>query len=342
MEGALFLPGNLPLLGAVLAASTVFAQSPVTIRVPVRVVTVPTAVVSPKGQFVRDLQARDFSVFDNDLRQSLRLDYVDEPLSLAVVVQVSDPVRAWLPLVRRAGSVVETLLLGATGEASLTVYSDEVKVIQPLTEDSGLLDRVFRQISLTGSASRTVDAVASAAHQLAQVSSQRRRAILLIAQAGDEGSESRLADVLRDLEINNISVYSLVMPRAGKELVRKTVSLQDAKDAFHRNDVGFMVGLDLGKLVPEIYRAKKAGAGENDLSVVTSETGGRQIPFRKLRDLEAGVSAIGEELHTEYVLSYTPGRYEPGYHRVRVEVIRPEAAVRARPGYYVLQSDAAQ
>ena len=125
-------------------------------------------------------------------------------------------------------------------------------------------------------------------------------------------------------------------------LVKKTVSVQDAKDAFHRNDVGFMVGLDLGKLVPEIYRAEKAGAGVDDLTILTAETGGRQFPFRKLRELEAGISAIGEELHTEYVLSYTPGLYDPGYHQIRVQTDRTGVVVRSRPGYYVLESDAAQ
>src|SRR5580658_4346855 len=84
----------IPALCLAYAAQIGFAQSPDVIRVPVRIVTAPTAVVSARGQFVRDLQPRDFSLFDNDLRQSLRLDYVDEPVSLAVVIQTGDAVRA--------------------------------------------------------------------------------------------------------------------------------------------------------------------------------------------------------------------------------------------------------
>jgi hypothetical protein len=54
-----------------------------------------------------------------------------------------------------------------------------------------------------------------------------------------------------------------------------------------------------------------------------------------LKDLENAVSAIAEELHTEYLLSYSPAGGEAGYHRIRVEATRPNVKVRARPGYYL-------
>jgi hypothetical protein len=131
---------------AVLAAPAVVAQSPVIVRVPVRVVAVPTAVISTSGQFVRGLQTPDFQLFDNERSQNLRLDYVDGPLSLAVVVQTNDAVRAWLPEVRRVASAVEALLIGETGEASLSVFGDDVKVLQPMTGNSALLDKAFESI----------------------------------------------------------------------------------------------------------------------------------------------------------------------------------------------------
>jgi hypothetical protein len=129
------------------------------------------------------------------------------------------------------------------------------------------------------------------------------------------------------------------MPRVGKDLIGKTVAIRDAKSVLHANDIGIAGTVDLGKLVPEIYRAEKTSAGEDALTVLTAQTGGRLIPFRKLHDLETGISAIGEELHTEYVLSYTPDSQESGYHRILVQVDRREAVVRARPGYYILPPD---
>jgi hypothetical protein len=77
---------------AILAGLSIigFAQETV-FRVPVRVVTVPTAVVSPGGQFVRGLQPYEFRLFDNDRGQNLHLDYVEEPLSLAIVASPVAP-----------------------------------------------------------------------------------------------------------------------------------------------------------------------------------------------------------------------------------------------------------
>jgi VWFA-related protein len=327
-------------LAYLLATSAALAQSPAVFRGSVRVVTVPTTVLSRRGEFVRGMEAGDFSLFDNDRRQKIRLDYTDQPLSVAIAVQNNDAVRAWLPQVRRVASTIEALLTGETGEASVTTFGDEVKFIQPLTESSALLDKAFQSITASNAdKSRTLDAVVSAAKQLEHVSPARRRVVLLIAESGDRGSESSLRDALRELEWNNIAVCSLVMPRIGGDLVRKTISIKDTKSVFHRDDIGFVGSVDLGKLIPEIYRAGRAAAGQDELAILTGESGGREIPFRKLRDLEKGIAAIGEELHTEYVLSYTPDRYDPGYHRIRVQVARPDAVVRSRPGYYVLRSD---
>ncbi len=323
-----------------LLTSVGLAQSPPIIRVPVRLVDVPTAVVSKSGQMIRGLRAADFLLSDNDRPQSFRLDSIDQPLSVAVVIQNNDAVRTWRPAVQRVASMVEALLIGNTGEASLSLFGSEVRLVQPLTADSNLVDKAFQTIAPSSSGKeRTRDAMVQAARQLEQASPERRRVILLVAQAGDVGSESGLSDVLRELDRGNIAVYSLVMPHIGRSLIGKTISVKDAKSAFHRDDIGIVGGVDLSKLVPEIYRAEKAAAGQDDLSIMTGESGGRQSPFRTLRDLEAGISAISEELHTEYVLSYTPDRYDTGYHRIRVKVERADAVVRARPGYYVPPSD---
>ncbi|HXJ43831.1 MAG TPA: hypothetical protein VNH18_31390 [Bryobacteraceae bacterium] len=243
---------------AILAGVSIIGFAEETVfRVPVRVVTVPTAVVSPGGQFVRGLQPYEFRLFDNDRGQNLHLDYVEEPLSLAIVVQTNDAVRAWLPEVRRVASVVEAVLLGATGEASVSTFGDDVKTLQPFSADAVLLDKSFASISPGGDRSRCLDAVLAAAKQLAAVSLDRRRVILLIAQSGDVGSRAQLRDVLRELELNNIVLYSLVMPRVGKDLIKNTISIGSTNGAFGRSDTGIMGTIDLGKLIPEISAGRR-------------------------------------------------------------------------------------
>jgi hypothetical protein len=140
---------------------------------------------------------------------------------------------------------------------------------------------------------------------------------------------------LAALEVNNITVYSLAITGNGRELMRNTLSLRGN----NAPDVGFTAGVDLMKLIPEIYRDIKAAVGKDAVTIATAETGGRRLPLGDLRDLEGAAAVIGEELHTEYSLSYTPSDAEPGYHQIRVEVDVAGAGVRTRPGYYLAGSD---
>jgi VWFA-related protein len=329
-------------LGIILANGCIAAaaQDPATIRVPVRVVDVPTVVTTSDGRFVRDLRLADFSVFDNERRQSPRLDYVTGTLSLAVIVQTNDAVRAWLPPVRRTASVFEGLLMGRDGEAAVITANDDVKIVQSLTSDSARIDDAFRSLAPSGAQYRCLDAIETAADLLMKARPDARRVILLIGQSSDYGSSSRLRDAIEKLEKNNIVLYSLAMPQVGRDLMGSTIAVKSTDGVFGVHDTGIMMSLDLGKLVPEIYRSNKAASGKDCATVLTAETGGQRISFRKLKDFEAGVSAIGEELHTGYVLSYSPDRYDAGYHRIRVELDHPGVVIRSRPGYFVPDGDA--
>jgi VWFA-related protein len=324
-------------LPLVFLAAVLAAQSPpeAIFRVPVRIVTVPVVVQNSTGGFVRNLPSTEFQVFDNDRPQRFQLDYIDQPVAVAVVVQTNDASRAWLPYVRRAVSLVETLVVGANGRASVFGFGGSVIPVQAWTRSTQLLDNAFAALKPTlDDRSCSLDAVSDAASQLAMLPASFRRVILLVAQPGDIGSSARLPEVLRKIEVNNIIVYSLAMPHIGKDLTRKTIAIGSPRGKFGANDTGIMGTVEMSKLVPEIYRDADAAASRDAVSILTAETGGSRAAFRRLRDYESGLSAIAEELHTEYVLTYTPDSAGPGYHRIRVELARPGLSLRARPGYF--------
>jgi VWFA-related protein len=310
------------------------AQPPV-FRVPVRVVEVPVVATGRDGSPVRNLQAAEFRLLDNGRPQKIKVGYADRPLSLAIVIQTNDAVRAWLPEVRRAKSSIEALLIGETGEASLTTFDDEVKVRQSMTADVSLLDKAFNSLALSGDKRLCLDAVNEAASQLEAVPPERRRIILIIGQPADVGSSTHLADILARTEKSNIAVYQLAMPLVGLDLMEKTIAVTKIHGVALGNGTGIMGSVDLTNLVPEIMRGEKTSSGQEDLVILTRELGGARIPFRKLRELESGIAAIGRELHTGYVLSYTPDTDTAGYHSIGVEVLQANVTVRARPGYYL-------
>ena len=66
-------------------------------------------------------------------------------------------------------------------------------------------------------------------------------------------------------------------------------------------------------------------------------TGGRVYDFATERGLEKAIGDIGQDLNSQYVLSYSLGdetKTEPGFHNIRVTVNRPGLVIRTRPGYW--------
>ena len=70
----------------------------------------------------------------------------------------------------------------------------------------------------------------------------------------------------------------------------------------------------------EIFRDVKAIFKDNPVEVFTKGTGGTEYTFYRQRGLEEAIQKIGEELHSEYIVSYTPnnkdegGFHDPGSH----------------------------
>jgi VWFA-related protein len=94
-----------------------------------------------------------------------------------------------------------------------------------------------------------------------------------------------------------------------------------------------------GNYIPvfvDIFKAVKSLFVDDTLDVFTRFTGGKEYAFVSEKSLERAVQGISQELHSQYLLSYTPNnQIEGGFHEIRVVVNRPNLEVRTRPGYWV-------
>ena len=71
------------------------------------------------------------------------------------------------------------------------------------------------------------------------------------------------------------------------------------------------------------------------MPALTRYTGGQQYALQSRHALERAITQIGEEIHGQYLLSYTPAHTgETGFHRIRVVAKRSGVEVRSRPGYW--------
>jgi len=299
-----------------------------TIRVPVREVSTPVSVFTPGSQLLDGLTESDFRVFDNERLQNAHVDTEFEPISMVVAVECDRAVRRSIPDIRKVPSVIETLLLGVASDAAILSFNDEVHLLQTFTTSPGLLDKAIRGLVSSGSKSLAVNAALQSIEMLASRPARRRKLLLMITQAGDSGGSARLGDVLAAAERAGVRVFALTIPQFGSSAVEDSLRISGTPSG------GGMGTLDLMNLIPAIQRGAKAVTGDDAISLLTQYTGGRQISFRGLHALETAMTALGAEFHSEYHLRYTPDSNQPGWHRLRIEVNRKGAMVRARSGYF--------
>jgi VWFA-related protein len=307
------------------------AQQPATIRVPVRLVSVPAFVLARDGHVASGLQAADFHLFEDDRPRNFTLDTAASPLSVAIAVQANLDVREYLPFVARVGNALDGLLIGAGGESAAIVYGDEVTVAKPF--DAGDLSQSLRKLATDGRNARAIDAGMRALDLLRARPPSHTRVLLFVGQPADHGSESRLDDLRRAAERENVTVCALTLPETGKSFVSDTFSLRGLSSKTDRG--GFSAGADLTRLIPVLTRTAAAAEGADPFTVLAAATGGTQLHFRKQGQLENAVAIIGLELHSSYTLSFSPGDEPAGYHNLRVEVDLPGATAHTRPGYWL-------
>jgi VWFA-related protein len=318
---------------AVLTLVAAAQELPVTtIKVPVRLVTAPTLVFSADDRLVFGLDSPDFQVFDNGHAQKATVDTELPRVSVVVAAEANQDVRAYTRFIAKVGSAVDALLVGERGEGALLQYGEEVTVLKPFDE-AGDMQSALRKLAGAGRKARAVDAGMRAIALLKERPARRNRVLIFVGQPVDSGSESRLAALREEAEQNNVAVFALTLPMAGKDFVSDTFSLEGLSSRTDRG--GFKAGVDLGRLAPVMRRTAAAAEATDPFSVLTAATGGTQYHFRAQRELEDGISLIGVELRSTYLVSYSPPPGVPGYHTIRVEVGVPGAKVFSRPGYWL-------
>ena len=93
---------------------------------------------------------------------------------------------------------------------------------------------------------------------------------------------------------------------------------------------------DAFPLMLEIFRDVKNIFKVSTATLFTKGTGGEQFPFATSHGLEQAISAIGDELHSQYLITYTPNNTgDGGFHKINVEVVGRQYKCETKPGYFM-------
>jgi VWFA-related protein len=305
------------------------AQQPDTIKVPVRLVSVPTLVVSKDGKYIPGLTAEKFRLTDNGHPRTFTLDTEDVPVSVAVVVQVDQDVRDYLPFLAKVGALLDDSLAAASGEDALITYNDEISVLKPFGK--GEMQTAMEKLKPAGHEAHMIDAGLRAVDLLKQRTGRGSRVLLFIGEPKENGSKGQLDVLTEQAERENVQVYVLALPLLGKAFVSDSFHLEGLSSQQYKG--GYRASVELTRAVPALRRASQASAGTDPFSYLAVATGGLQLHFRKQKQLEDAIIAMGDALRSRYFLSFRPDAAEDGFHTISVQVDIPGATVYARPGY---------
>lgn len=322
------------------------------IRVKVKLVDAPVVVSDSNGELVLNLSKSNFRVYDNGVQQTIEsFDIGNAPVSTAIVVETSSRVEALLPAVRRTGILLTQAVLGADGEAALIGYNNEVDRLLNFTSDDNAIEKAVENIQMGTSGRHLYDALSQAVALLRARASFRRRVIVVLAEDADRDSEEKLAQVIGEAQLANITIYSVGLSSTAAEMRGPQVqaaplsatpsgifALPPAPGTVQTPTTEALRGgnMDLGGLGVWVVKHASAPLRDHPIEITAAATGGLyQSTFRD-RSIETAIDNIGGELHAEYMLSYRPiGPEAGGYHEIRVEVDRGGLTIRSRPGYFL-------
>jgi VWFA-related protein len=299
------------------------------IRVETSLVTVPVTVLDRGGQFVPNLTQSDFHVFEDGVEQ--RIDHFSSTEAVFNVVLLLDTSFSMhlqgTGVQRAAAAFVKEL--HPQDRVSVISANSEVYVEAEFSTDRSLLETAIYQ-ARNGAGTRLYDAVDLVLSQwLSRV--QNRKAIIIFSDGVD--TESRLTDAQRSLaqaEESGVLIYCVRFDTANDLTSQMRFNINDQVLSLPARSNVSAVG-------EEAYRN-----ASQYLSDLAERTGAREFQTKTIGGLNQAFSQIAEDLRQQYEITYYPANTarDGAYRHIRVQVDRPDTAVRARPGYRAAQTPA--
>jgi Ca-activated chloride channel homolog len=272
-------------------------------RVGVDLVRVLATVKTEAGELVGSLPRDDFEVYDNGVKQDLRVfeRQTDQPLSVVLMIDTSGSTGKDLKYETDSASrFLRALLSEGSPQDAVSLYSFSADVIlrRDFTHDYASLEQRFKYFRPEG-ATALYDAIRYGARALEP--REGRKVIVIVTDGSNTMPNSSTShQALEAAQLADAVIYPVVV-------------------------------------VPITNEAGRSIGGEHALIFMAEGTGGRTFMPTLGPQLDKAFADIISELRTQYLLGFYPHGVPPSkerYHALDVKLKRPELQVSARKGYY--------
>lgn len=267
--------------------------------------TVPLYVTATdgEGRLVSSLVEEDFEVYDNGRLQKLTLfENKTTPISVVVMLDTSGSMTLILDRVKAAAEQFLIRLLPEDG-ARVGAFSDKIEFHpeDAFSSDRDLLIGALKELDF-GYPTRLWDAVDESIRRLEPET--RRKVTLVFTDGSDTASRRDLDDVMEQARSKEIMIYAI-------------------------------------GLTTEIFsgQSRQRSSPDRGLKKLAEETGGGFFLLKKEDELGPTFTRVAQELHSQYVLGFSPAVLDGKVHKLEVKIKKPGLNVRARKSYVASKTE---
>ncbi len=321
------------------------------IHAQVNEVVVPVTVKDSKGNPVAGLTWRDFTVYENNVREPLRVFSVDAaPLSVAFVVDQTLPANFMRNVNESLGAIQGALT--PYDEAAVFTYTNGPKEWTGFTGAQG--PRLPSVLSLAQSSGSDPMVPVNSGPLAGCNITQNGNCVSPVLQPGGSTAQNGFIQIPKEIHTLNDAILAAAkeLSTRPKERRRIIYVISDGKEygskASWREVVRYLQTNNIAVYATLVGDSARWGEGwldrfhlpfeayDNVLYKYVAQTGGDMFSEGGVNKIETSYAKIADEARNQYTLVYASHEsiYDDKYRSIEVRVNRPNIVITAKPGYY--------
>lgn len=307
-------------------AQTPPAEPEEILKIETQEVLLPVTVRDRSGQFITNLKAEDFRVYEENTQQPITsLTLKRLPVNVVLLLDTSSSVTKEIEDFKIAAQNFAAKL-DAQDQLSLIKFDDKVELVMDWTANRATLKRALNRLT-TGMFTNFNDALwLTAREQFKRI--QGRKAIIILTDGIDSGRGRKTQEqALRAILEAEAPVFVV-----SKTFIQRSNDQRDL-EFYEKN---YSPGTSQIRIDSLKLSLAALAQSESWLTKLTDESGGRLFLPKSFAELDSVYQQVADELRSQYVLSYSPinANRDGRYRTVRVKTKQPDLHVTSRLGYY--------
>ena len=280
---------------ALCAASTLLTAQQPQFKSGTQIVSLFATVTDSQKRLVPDLTKEDFEIFDNDKPQPIAFFQNEvQPITVVAMLDTSGSMTASIPLLRASAEQFLLRLLPAD-KGRVGAFNDKIQFSPRFSADRDELVAALKELDY-GNGTRLWDASDASLEELKGI--EGRRVVLVFTDGDDTESHIGLGKVIDRARADEVMIYAIGLESHyfnGQRMVRSQP--------------------------------------DSGLRKIADETGGGYFELKATSELAPTFTRVAQELHSQYVLGFTPTLLDSKVHKLTLRMKQPGMTARARRSY---------